>query len=155
MQVPTIPFTPVLPPRLGARLIRLTQEHQRAARQLGPSGHRASRDLELEEALEELQARVRELEHRNEGLRGRLLAYKQQLQLGAYKHHGLYGHIPARVDTGLRRAHTASGRGPERQRKGKGPANGCCTLRSCCGVGENHDLVSVRKGLGAGGRGRP
>ncbi|XP_059587321.1 X-linked retinitis pigmentosa GTPase regulator-interacting protein 1 [Alligator mississippiensis] len=104
--------------RLGARLMRLTQEHQRAARQLGPSGHRASRDLELEEALEELQARVRELEHRNEGLRGRLLAYKQQLQLGAYKHHGLYGHIPARVDTGLRRAHTASGRGPERQRKG-------------------------------------
>nr|QKE59388.1 X-linked retinitis pigmentosa GTPase regulator-interacting protein 1 [Alligator sinensis] len=104
--------------RLGARLMRLTQEHRRAARQLGPSAHRASRDLELEEALEELQARVRELEHRNEGLRGRLLAYKQQLQLGACKHHGLYGHIPARVDTGLRRAHTASGRGPERQRRG-------------------------------------
>uniref|UniRef100_A0ABM5EIX8 X-linked retinitis pigmentosa GTPase regulator-interacting protein 1 isoform X2 n=1 Tax=Pogona vitticeps TaxID=103695 RepID=A0ABM5EIX8_9SAUR len=104
--------------RMGTKLHRLN--HERAQANDWPESwvRTSSRNLELEEELEGLQERVRELERRNEGLRGRLLFYKQQLQLQSCGRHCPYGYVPPRVNTGLRRAQTASGRVPERPRRG-------------------------------------
>lgn len=76
--------------------------------------------------MEDLQERVWDLERRNEGLRSRLLSYKQQLQL-----HRSYGYIQPRVDTGLRRVHTAGGRVTEAHHRGEGDG-------SRQGVGNHH-----------------
>ncbi|XP_075770957.1 X-linked retinitis pigmentosa GTPase regulator-interacting protein 1 isoform X2 [Pelodiscus sinensis] len=104
--------------RLGSKLLRLTHER---AQGLGKPGSRArwsGRELEREASLEELQERVWDLERRNEGLRSQLLFYRQQLLLQGCRRPGPYSSIQARVDTGLRRAHTASGRVPERRPRG-------------------------------------
>ncbi|EMP24810.1 X-linked retinitis pigmentosa GTPase regulator-interacting protein 1 [Chelonia mydas] len=94
--------------RLGTKLLRRTHERAQVEGQLGSRARWSCRNLE--ESLEDLQERVWDLERRNEGLRSRLLSYKQQLQL-----HRSYGYIQPRVDTGLRRVHTAGMqmRGPE------------------------------------------
>lgn len=104
---------------MGTKLSRLS--HERAPIDGRPGGwiRSSGRHLDLEEDLEVTQERVRELEKRNEGLKSRLLFYKQQLQLQTCGRHCPYGHVTARVNTGLRRAQTAAGRVPERLRKGK------------------------------------
>ncbi|XP_074838279.1 X-linked retinitis pigmentosa GTPase regulator-interacting protein 1 [Carettochelys insculpta] len=99
--------------RLGSKLLRLTQE-----RQLGTRARCSGQNLELEESLEKLQERVWNLERRNEGLRSQLLSYRQQLQLQDCRRHWPYSYVQARVDTGLRRAHTTGGRVPERRHRG-------------------------------------
>ncbi|CAM2094939.1 unnamed protein product [Caretta caretta] len=91
--------------RLGTKLLRRTHERAQVEGQLGSRARWSCRNLE--ESLEDLQERVWDLERRNEGLRSRLLSYKQQLQLHSCRHHWSYGYIQPRVDTGLRRVHTA------------------------------------------------
>ncbi|XP_060110714.1 protein fantom-like [Heteronotia binoei] len=104
--------------RLGTKLSRLNHERARAGGRPGTWIRSSSRNLDLEEDLEDTQERVRELERRNEGLRNRLHFYKQQLQLQGCGRHCPYGYVSPRVDTGLRRMHTTAGRVPERLRKG-------------------------------------
>ncbi|CAM4648049.1 unnamed protein product [Caretta caretta] len=102
--------------RLGTKLLRRTHERAQVEGQLGSRARWSCRNLE--ESLEDLQERVWDLERRNEGLRSRLLSYKQQLQLHSCRHHWSYGYIQPRVDTGLRRVHTAGGRVTERHHRG-------------------------------------
>ncbi|XP_062993166.1 X-linked retinitis pigmentosa GTPase regulator-interacting protein 1 [Elgaria multicarinata webbii] len=111
--------------RMGTKLSRLSHERAQVDVRPGSWFRSSGRNLDLEEDLEVMQERVRDLEKRNEGLRNRLLFYKQQLQLQGCGRHCPYGYVSPRVDTGLRRAHTAAGRVPERLRKGMrvhGPA---------------------------------
>ncbi|XP_060137317.1 X-linked retinitis pigmentosa GTPase regulator-interacting protein 1 [Zootoca vivipara] len=111
--------------RMGTKLSRLSHERMQVDGRPGSWIRSSGRNLDLEEDLEGTRERVRELERRNEGLQNRLLFYKQQLQLQSLSRHGPYGYVSPRVDTGLRRAHTAAGRVPEKLRKGmrvQGPA---------------------------------
>lgn len=105
---------------MGTKLSRLSHERRQIEGRPGSWIRTSGRNLDLEEDLENTQERVRELEKRNEGLRNRLLFYKQQLQLQGCGRHCPYGYVAPRVNTGLRRVHTAAGRVPERLRKGKG-----------------------------------
>uniref|UniRef100_A0A8C3FZ95 RPGR interacting protein 1 n=1 Tax=Chrysemys picta bellii TaxID=8478 RepID=A0A8C3FZ95_CHRPI len=73
-----------------------------------------------EEGMQGLQREHR----RNEGLRSRLLSYKQQLQLHGCRRHWPYGYVQPRVDTGLRQVHTAGGRVTERHHRGEGDGSG-------------------------------
>ncbi|KAJ7313084.1 hypothetical protein JRQ81_004352 [Phrynocephalus forsythii] len=104
--------------RMGTKLLR--HNHARVQVNERPDSwiRTSSRNLDLEEELEGAQERVRELERRNEGLKSRLLFYKQQLQLQSCGRHCPYGYVPARVNSGLRRAQTAAGRVPDRLRQG-------------------------------------
>nr|XP_042699750.1 X-linked retinitis pigmentosa GTPase regulator-interacting protein 1 [Chrysemys picta bellii] len=102
--------------RLGTKLLRRTHERAQVEGQLGARARWSGQDLE--ESLEELQERVWNLERRNEGLRSRLLSYKQQLQLHGCRRHWPYGYVQPRVDTGLRQVHTAGGRVTERHHRG-------------------------------------
>ncbi|XP_015275918.1 PREDICTED: X-linked retinitis pigmentosa GTPase regulator-interacting protein 1 [Gekko japonicus] len=104
--------------RMGTKLLRLNHERSQADGKRGTWIRSSGRNLDLEEDLEDTQERVRELERRNEGLRNRLQFYKQQLQLQGCSRHCPYGYVPPRVNTGLRRVHTTTGRMPERLRKG-------------------------------------
>ncbi|XP_029769625.1 X-linked retinitis pigmentosa GTPase regulator-interacting protein 1 [Terrapene carolina triunguis] len=102
--------------RLGTKLLRRTHERAQVEGQLGARARWSGQDLE--ESLEELQERVWDLERRNEGLRSRLLSYKQQLQLHGCRRHWPYGYVQPRVDTGLRQVHTSGGRVTERHHRG-------------------------------------
>ncbi|XP_043351414.1 X-linked retinitis pigmentosa GTPase regulator-interacting protein 1 [Dermochelys coriacea] len=102
--------------RLGTKLLKRTHERAQVEGQLGSRARWSCQNLE--ESLEDLQERVWDLERRNEGLRSRLLSYKQQLQLHGCRHLWPYGSIQPRVDTGLRRVHTAGGRVIERHHRG-------------------------------------
>ncbi|XP_053901189.1 X-linked retinitis pigmentosa GTPase regulator-interacting protein 1 [Malaclemys terrapin pileata] len=102
--------------RLGTKLLRRTHERAQVEGQLGARARWSGQDLE--ESLEELQERVWNLERHNEGLRSRLLSYKQQLQLHGCRRHWPYSYVQPRVDTGLRQVHTAGGRVTERHHRG-------------------------------------
>ncbi|CAM5096461.1 unnamed protein product [Natator depressus] len=102
--------------RLGTKLLRRTHERAQVEGQLGSRARWSCRNLE--ESLEDLQERVWDLERRNKGLRSRLSSYKQHLQLHSCRHHWSYGYIQPRVDTGLRRVHTAGGRVTETHHRG-------------------------------------
>nr|XP_060636058.1 protein fantom-like [Anolis sagrei ordinatus] len=104
--------------RMGTKLSRLSHERVQLDGRPGSWVRSSGRNLDLEEDLEEMQERVRELERHNEGLRNRLLFYKQQLQLQGCGRHCPYSYVTPRVNTGLRRANTAVGRVPERLAKG-------------------------------------
>uniref|UniRef100_A0A674IZ96 RPGR interacting protein 1 n=1 Tax=Terrapene triunguis TaxID=2587831 RepID=A0A674IZ96_9SAUR len=108
--------------RLGTKLLRRTHERAQVEGQLGARARWSGQDLE--ESLEELQERVWDLERRNEGLRSRLLSYKQQLQLHGCRRHWPYGYVQPRVDTGLRQVHTSGGRVTERHHRGEGDGSG-------------------------------
>ncbi|XP_034642651.1 X-linked retinitis pigmentosa GTPase regulator-interacting protein 1 [Trachemys scripta elegans] len=103
--------------KLGTKLLRRTHERAQVEGQLGARARWSGQDLE--ESLEELQERVWNLERRNEGLRSRLLSYKQQLQLHGCRRHWPYSYVQPRVDTGLRQVHTAGGRVTERHHRGQ------------------------------------
>ncbi|KAF7235755.1 X-linked retinitis pigmentosa GTPase regulator-interacting protein 1 [Varanus komodoensis] len=110
---------------MGTKLSRLSHERAQGSGRPASWWQRSGRNLVLEGDLEETQERVWELEKRNEGLRKHVLFYKQQLELQGCGRHCPYSYVSPRVDTGLRRAHTATGRVPERVRKGmrvQGPA---------------------------------
>ncbi|XP_035252281.1 protein fantom [Anguilla anguilla] len=99
--------------RMATKLIRLLKDRKREEQ-----GGAGARDVGMEELVEELQERVRELEKLNEGLRQRLLAAKQQLLVQG-RRATPYGHVPSRINTGLRRVregtpappHSAHGKG--------------------------------------------
>ena len=86
--------------RMATKLIRLVKDRKRIEHT--SSGMVAGRDVEMEEMIEELQEKVRQQEKQNEGLKQRLLAAKQQLQV-QNRRPTPYGHIQSRVNTGLRR----------------------------------------------------
>ncbi|KAI2648101.1 Protein fantom [Labeo rohita] len=84
--------------RMATKLIRLVKDRKQSegGRVVG------GRDVEMEEMMEELQEKVQELEKQNEGLKRRLLAAKQQLQV-QNRRHTPYSHIQPRINSGLRR----------------------------------------------------
>lgn len=84
--------------RMATKLIRLVKDRKQSegGRVVG------GRDVEMEEMMEELQEKVQELEKQNEGLKRRLLATKQQLQVQS-RRHTPYSHIQPRINSGLRR----------------------------------------------------
>ncbi|KAL1247936.1 hypothetical protein QQF64_023312 [Cirrhinus molitorella] len=84
--------------RMATKLIRLVKDRKQSegGRVVG------GRDVEMEEMMEELQEKVQELEKQNEGLKRRLLAAKQQLQVQNHRHTP-YSHIQPRINSGLRR----------------------------------------------------
>ncbi|XP_077067586.1 protein fantom isoform X2 [Siphateles boraxobius] len=81
--------------RMATKLIRLVKDRKQ-------SESAGSRDVEMEEMMEEMQEKVQDLEKQNEGLRRRLLATKQQLQVQT-RRHTPYSHIQPRINSGLRR----------------------------------------------------
>ncbi|KAL8194974.1 UNVERIFIED_CONTAM: Protein fantom [Gekko kuhli] len=88
--------------RMATKLIRLVNDKKRAD-QLGGGPKRLGQDVEMEEMIEQLQEKVRDLERQNDGLRHRLISTKQQLQLQGHRQ-APYRYVPARIDTGLRKA---------------------------------------------------
>ncbi|KAG1934055.1 protein fantom [Pimephales promelas] len=81
--------------RMATKLIRLVKDRKQ-------SESAGGRDVEMEEMMEEMQEKVQDLEKQNEGLRRRLLATKQQLQVQT-RRHTPYSHIQPRINSGLRR----------------------------------------------------
>ncbi|KAI1904269.1 hypothetical protein AGOR_G00003940 [Albula goreensis] len=87
--------------RMATKLLRLVKDRKREE-QASVGAPAAARDVEMEEMVEELQEKVRELERHNEGLKQRLIAAKQQLQVQS-RRATPYGHVQSRVNSGLRR----------------------------------------------------
>ncbi|GCB60116.1 hypothetical protein scyTo_0006814, partial [Scyliorhinus torazame] len=89
--------------RMATKLIRLVNDKKRSEMESGGT-KRIGRDIEMEEMIEELQERVCELEKQNEGLRNRLVAAKQQLQVQG-RRNTPYSYVQSRINTGLRKVH--------------------------------------------------
>ncbi|XP_078400400.1 protein fantom isoform X6 [Cetorhinus maximus] len=89
--------------RMATKLIRLVNDKKRSEMENGGT-KRIGRDIEMEEMIEELQERVCELEKQNEGLRNRLVAAKQQLQVQG-RRNTPYSYVQSRINTGLRKVH--------------------------------------------------
>ncbi|XP_041123696.1 protein fantom-like [Polyodon spathula] len=87
--------------RMATKLIRLVNDRKKGEPESG-GARRAGRDVELEEMMEELQEKVRELEKQNEGLRNRLISAKQQLQVQG-RRYTPYNYVQSRINTGLRK----------------------------------------------------
>ncbi|KAM7002344.1 protein fantom [Tautogolabrus adspersus] len=91
--------------KLGTKLMRLVKDRGRME-QLAVGGAQPVskvRDVEMEEMMEELQEKVRALQGENEGLKQRLLVAKQHLINSQSRRPTPYGHVPSRVNTGLKR----------------------------------------------------
>ncbi|XP_050778480.1 protein fantom isoform X5 [Gopherus flavomarginatus] len=91
--------------RMATKLIRLVNDKKRSE-QIGGGPKRLGQDVELEEMIEQLQEKVRELEKQNEGIRKRLISTKQQLQVQGHRHTP-YSHVQSRINTGLRKVNEA------------------------------------------------
>ncbi|KAM9376439.1 protein fantom [Pholidichthys leucotaenia] len=92
--------------KLGTKLVRLMKDRARMEQlAVGGGGREAQpvRDVEMEEAMEELQEKVRGLQVENEGLKRRLLVAKQQLINSRGQRSPLYAHVQPRVNSGLKR----------------------------------------------------
>uniref|UniRef100_A0A6J0U4U9 Protein fantom isoform X2 n=1 Tax=Pogona vitticeps TaxID=103695 RepID=A0A6J0U4U9_9SAUR len=87
--------------RMATKLIRLVNDKKRAE-QAGGGPKRLGHEVEMEEVIEQLQEKVRELEKQNEAIRHRLISTKQQLQLQGHRH-APYSYVQARVNTGLKK----------------------------------------------------
>lgn len=94
-------------PRMATKLIRLVNDKKRYER-VGGGPKRLGRDVEMEEMMEQLQEKVRELERQNEVLKNRLIAAKQQLQIQGYRQTP-YSYVQSRVNTGRRKASENAG----------------------------------------------
>ncbi|XP_071425521.1 protein fantom-like [Pithys albifrons albifrons] len=101
--------------RMTTKLIRLVND-KRKAEQVGGGPRRLGQALELEETIEHLQERVRDLEKQNESLRHKLISTKQQLQIQGHRPCA-YSYVQPRVNTGLRKGSEAAGL-PEHAKKG-------------------------------------
>nr|XP_034975188.1 protein fantom isoform X1 [Zootoca vivipara]XP_034975189.1 protein fantom isoform X1 [Zootoca vivipara]XP_034975190.1 protein fantom isoform X1 [Zootoca vivipara] len=88
--------------RMATKLIRLVNDKKKAE-QAGGGPKRLGHDVEMEEVIEQLQEKVRELEKQNEAVRNRLISTKQQLQLQGPRHTP-YSYVQARINTGLKKA---------------------------------------------------
>ncbi|XP_073515481.1 protein fantom [Phyllobates terribilis] len=87
--------------RMATKLVRLVQDKKKAVQGTGVM-RRSGKDVELEEMIEQLQEKVRELEKQNEGLQNRLIATKQQLQTQGHRHTP-YNYIQSRINSGLKK----------------------------------------------------
>ncbi|XP_059848811.1 protein fantom isoform X4 [Hypanus sabinus] len=92
--------------RMATKLIRLVNDKKRTELESG-GPKRIGRDIEMEEMIEELQEKVCELEKQNEGLRNRLVASKQQLQVQG-RRNTPYSYVQPRINTGLRKVPEAA-----------------------------------------------
>ncbi|RXN01258.1 hypothetical protein EOD39_7342 [Acipenser ruthenus] len=81
---------------MATKLIRQVNDRKKGE----PESRGAGRDVELEEVMEELQEKVRELEKQNEGLRNRLISAKQQLQVQG-RRYTPYNYVQSLINTGL------------------------------------------------------
>ncbi|XP_067853984.1 protein fantom isoform X2 [Heptranchias perlo] len=89
--------------RMATKLIRLVNDKKKSEME-SDGTKRMGRDIEMEEMIEELQDRVCELEKQNEGLRNRLVAAKQQLQVQG-RRNTPYSYVQSRINTGLKKVH--------------------------------------------------
>ncbi|XP_005046295.1 PREDICTED: protein fantom isoform X4 [Ficedula albicollis] len=101
--------------RMTTKLMRLVND-KRKCDQAGCGPKRLGKALELEDMIEHLQERVRELEKQNESLRNKLISTKQQLQIQGHRP-CLYSSVQSRVNTGLKKESEAVGM-PEHTKKG-------------------------------------
>uniref|UniRef100_A0A8C5X7Y4 RPGRIP1 like n=1 Tax=Malurus cyaneus samueli TaxID=2593467 RepID=A0A8C5X7Y4_9PASS len=101
--------------RMTTKLTRLVND-KRKCDQVGSGSKRLGQALELEEMIEHLRERVRELEKQNETLRNKLISTKQQLQIQGHRP-CLYSSVQSRVNTGLKKESEAAGI-PEHTKKG-------------------------------------
>ncbi|XP_074896351.1 protein fantom isoform X2 [Buteo buteo] len=101
--------------RMATKLIRLVNDKKRSE-QVGGGPKRLGQAVELEEMIEHLQERVRELEKQNESLRSKLISTKQQLQIQGHRPCS-YSYVQSRINTGLKKVSEAAGM-PEHARKG-------------------------------------
>ncbi|KAM4017680.1 protein fantom [Anomaloglossus baeobatrachus] len=87
--------------RMATKLVRLVQDKKKAEQ--GPGVlRRSGKDVEMEEMIEQLQEKVREVEKQKEGLQNRLIATKQQLQTQGHRHTP-YNYIQSRINSGLKK----------------------------------------------------
>lgn len=105
---------PLSPPRMATKLIRLVNDKKKAE-QVSGGPKRLGQDVAMEEMIEQLQEKVRDLEKQNEGIRSRLISTKQQLQLQGHRH-APYNYVQSRINTGLKKLNEAVS--PERPKKG-------------------------------------
>ncbi|KFQ95738.1 Protein fantom [Nipponia nippon] len=101
--------------RMATKLIRLVNDKKRSE-QVGGGPKRLGQAVELEEMIEHLQERVRELEKQNESLRSKLISTKQQLQIQGHRPCP-YSYVQSRINTGLKKVSEAAGM-PEHAKKG-------------------------------------
>ncbi|XP_074957716.1 protein fantom isoform X2 [Phalacrocorax aristotelis] len=93
--------------RMATKLIRLLNDKKRSE-QVGGGPKRLGQVVELEEMLEHLQERVRELEKQNESLRSKLISTKQQLQIRGHRPCP-YSYVQSRINTGLKKVSETAG----------------------------------------------
>ncbi|KAM4638087.1 protein fantom isoform 3-T7 [Amazona ochrocephala] len=93
--------------RMATKLIRLVNDKKKSE-QVGGGPKRLGQAVELEEMIEDLQERVRELEKQNESLRSKLISAKQQLQIQGHRPYP-YGYVQSRINTGLKKVNEAVG----------------------------------------------
>ncbi|XP_030907867.1 protein fantom isoform X3 [Melopsittacus undulatus] len=93
--------------RMATKLIRLVNDKKRSE-QVGGGPKRLGQAVELEEMIEDLQERVRELEKQNESLRSKLISTKQQLQIQGHRPYP-YSYVQSRINTGLKKVSEAAG----------------------------------------------
>ncbi|KAM6300560.1 protein fantom [Aegotheles albertisi] len=101
--------------RMATKLIRLANDKKKSE-QVGGGPKRLGQVVELEEMIEHLQERVRELEKHNESLRSKLVSTKQQLQIQGHRPCP-YRYVQSRINTGLKKVGDAAGM-PEHAKKG-------------------------------------
>ncbi|KFV58263.1 Protein fantom, partial [Gavia stellata] len=93
--------------RMATKLIRLVNDKKRSE-QVGGGPKRLGQAVELEEMIEHLQERARELEKQNESLRSKLISTKQQLQIQGHRPCP-YSYVQSRINTGLKKVTEAAG----------------------------------------------
>ncbi|XP_078524434.1 protein fantom isoform X2 [Lissotriton helveticus] len=86
--------------RMATKLIRLVKDKK--SEQAGSDPKRPSRNVELEEMIEQQQEKIRELEKQNETLQNRLISTKQQLQVQGSRNTP-YDHVQSRINSGVRK----------------------------------------------------
>ncbi|NXN22552.1 FTM protein, partial [Nycticryphes semicollaris] len=102
--------------RMATKLIRLVNDKKKSE-QVGGGPRRLGHAVELEEMIEHLQERVRELEKQNESLRNKLISTKQQLQIQGHWSCP-YSYVQSRINTGLKKVSEAAAGMPEHAKKG-------------------------------------
>ncbi|XP_063802563.1 X-linked retinitis pigmentosa GTPase regulator-interacting protein 1 [Pseudophryne corroboree] len=116
--------------RMATKLLHLTLDRGQQGEKRTLGTRKDGRDLEAEEAMEDLQDRVRDLERRNEALRHRMSTYKQRLQLLDGCRHCPYSAIIARTDSGVKKSAL-----PDKYKKGlrvQGPETGTQRVAGDC-----------------------
>ncbi|XP_029952065.1 protein fantom [Salarias fasciatus] len=107
--------------KLATKLMRLVKDRRRLERLAagGAPPPPGTRDVEVEEVVEELQEQVRGLQAEKEGLRRRLLLAKQRPP--APQRPAPYRHVPPRVDSGRRRGQNDEEEPADRRRSSRSP----------------------------------